>query len=121
MQREFPTYYGGLEKRYKSKALCRAGQLNAYLETLDLLLRKDKYSFNQVVTATRFAMEDDFWKEQFRTLSYLRKNKDDQPAYIAIFLSKAGRRPEARQTQWLAKLKVQADRKKLEVKNVTRR
>ena len=40
---EHPTHYAGLVKRYKNEAECDISQMNSYLETLDLLLRKDKY------------------------------------------------------------------------------
>lgn len=113
---EHDTHYAGLTLRYKNEADCDRGQMNSYLATLDLLLRKDGYSFEQIMAATRFAMEDDFWKEQFRSLSYLRKHKDDQPAYIAIFLSKASRTPEAQRKRFQAKMKAldDRDRKRLE-------
>lgn len=116
---EYPTYYGGLIKRYKNEADCDARQLASYLDTIDKLQRLDKYSFDEIVTAAHWAMKDEFWQEQFKTLRYLRDHKKGKPAYISIFLSKASRSPEAQRRRFQAKMKALDERDRKQLKGGT--
>ena len=61
--------------------------INSQIETIDKLIRIDNRSLNDVIKAIHFGLHDQFWKQNFYSLTKLRKvNKDGVP-YIDYFLN----------------------------------
>jgi len=60
-----------------------------WINTIDKLIRIDKYSIDDIVIAVQFAVKDSFWINNFQSLSKLRRKNKEGIQYIAVFLQKS--------------------------------
>lgn len=68
-----------LEKKY----------INSSFDTLDKLMRIDGYSVEQIKRAITFAVNDNFWQQNFLSPNKLRSKNKDGVKYIDVFLKRA--------------------------------
>jgi len=65
--------------------LTKTNKLNL-IDTIDKLIRLDKYSKNQIETAVKNGRNDNFWNNNFLSLNKLRKLNKDDVKFIDVFL-----------------------------------
>jgi len=71
------------EKHYNTEA-----KKTKWLDTIRLLLNNDKFTNIEIVDAVKFARTDHFWKQNFRTITSLRKKNSDGIMKIENILAK---------------------------------
>ncbi len=58
-----------------------------WVDTIDKLVRLDNFSQDEITRAVEQGRNDNFWQQQFLSLSKLRKKNDDGVKYISVFLN----------------------------------
>lgn len=101
VQREHATYWRGWVKGCNSELELYIKMYNAGLDTIDKLQRIDGYSTEQIFKACRWAMEDKFWKKQFRSLVKLRRKNAEGVKYIVEFTDRYERSDKGRLESWI--------------------
>ena len=67
----------------------REKYINSSFDTLDKLMRIDGYSVEQIKRAITFAVNDNFWQQNFLSPNKLRSKNKDGVKYIDVFLKRA--------------------------------
>ena len=82
----------GGKKKYTPREIERAA------DTIDKLIRIDGYKFEEVEKALFWALDDDFWSAQVRSLASLRKRRfgaDDDTKFTKVFNKYSTSSPDA--------------------------
>ncbi len=64
-------------------------KIQDYCDCMNKLIRIDEKTEHQIKAAINFAIEDDFWKDNFQSALKLRRINKDGIKYVDVFLSKA--------------------------------
>lgn len=62
--------------------------IDNWCDVIDKLIRIDHYTLDEIIRACDYALNDDFWKTNFYSISKLRKRNKEDVMYIAEFLSR---------------------------------
>jgi len=97
---EIRNFTNSLSKYFDKKIIedLTDKQKENWKETVDKLIRLDKYSEDEITKAVKFGREDDFWKDNFLTLPKLRKKKDDV-SYMHRFLQQSNKKQNGNNKQ----------------------
>ena len=85
----FTTYYNRLLSFFPSKFRPKnKSQQNAWIETLDKLVRIDGLTTDEIEEMVKWARSDEFWSKNFMTPIKLRKKNSEQIPYWTVFQAK---------------------------------
>jgi hypothetical protein len=85
----FTTYYNRLLSFFPSKFRPKnKSQQNAWIETLDKLVRIDGLDTDTIEKIIKWARADEFWEKNFMTLIKLRQKNKEQIPYWTVFQAK---------------------------------
>lgn len=113
VQTEHRTNWQGWKTDAGSQGAVYNQQFNSALDALDKLQRIDGFSFEDVLKAARWGMEDKFWKQNFMRLGYLRERKvigkingvvQREAKYITRFLANRGKSGKGKIEAWLKRM-----------------
>lgn len=98
---EHATYWQGWVKGCRNELELYIKTYNAGLDTIDKLQRIDGYTTEEIFRVCRWAMEDKFWKKQFRSLVKLRRKNAEGVKYIVEFTDRYEKSDQGRLENWI--------------------
>ncbi len=89
---EIKNFTASLSKLFPENIITKLtdSQKRNWIDTIDKLIRIDKFTKQQIEKAIKAGRKDEFWSKQFLSMNKLRKLNKDDIKYINVFLNLNG-------------------------------